>query len=241
LPAASAVSVPAPAERGRPAAPARWADLRLRAASAIALAALALGGWWLGGWAWRALVIVIAVGLAQEWLRLWRGRAAAAQMGGLAYIALGAAALAWLRDDPSAGRANVLFVLVVVWASDIGAYLAGRLIGGPRLAPRISPGKTWSGAAGGLAAAGLAGWLVAVWLGHAPPPRAPLIALVLGLVSQAGDLGESAAKRFVGAKDSGALIPGHGGLLDRLDGLLAAAPLAALLALWLGRGVVLWQ
>jgi phosphatidate cytidylyltransferase len=227
--------VPAPAERGR------WADLRLRAASAIVLAALALACWWLGGWAWRALVIVVALGLGQEWLRLWRGHAAWGAAGGLGYIAVSAAALAWLRADPAAGRANVLFVLLVVWASDIGAYLVGRWLGGPRLAPRLSPGKTWTGAAGGLAAAGLVGWLAAALLADPPALRAPLIALLLGLVSQAGDLAESTTKRHVGAKDSGALIPGHGGLLDRLDGLLAAGPLAALLALWLGRGVVLWQ
>ncbi|HET9020103.1 MAG TPA: phosphatidate cytidylyltransferase, partial [Acetobacteraceae bacterium] len=116
----------------------------------------------------------------------------------------------------------------------IGAYLSGRLVGGARLAPRISPGKTWSGAIGGLLAAALVG-------AAAGGGRGALVAAVLSVVAQAGDLAESAAKRRAGVKDSGRLIPGHGGVLDRLDALLAAAPAAALLALALGPGVALWE
>ena len=160
---------------------------------------------------------------------------------GLAYVAVAGAALLWLRDDPVAGRANVLFLLLVVWAGDIGAYLVGRWIGGPRLAPRISPGKTWSGAVGGLLAAVAAGLLAAHVLSDAATWRVVVVAAVLGIVAQAGDLLESFVKRRLAVKDSGHLIPGHGGLFDRLDGVLAAAPVAALLALTLGRGVVLWQ
>ena len=128
---------------------------------------------------------------------------------------------------------------MLVWASDIGAYLAGRAIGGPRLAPRISPGKTVSGACGGLLAAICIGIVVALWL--AAPSLWPeaSIAGLLGVVAQAGDLGESLVKRHFGVKDSGRLIPGHGGLLDRLDALLAVALAASLLALIEGRGVVL--
>jgi phosphatidate cytidylyltransferase len=161
---------------------------------------------------------------------------------GLPYIAPTALALLWLRDDPVAGWANVLFVLVLIWSSDIGAYLAGRLIGGPRLAPLISPGKTWSGAAGGLLAAIAFGWLTASLL-HSPvaPLRLVALAVCLGVVSQVGDLFESMLKRHFGVKDSGRLIPGHGGLLDRLDALLAVAPVAGALALLTGRGVVFWQ
>ena len=161
---------------------------------------------------------------------------------GFLYIAVGCVALLWLRADPLVGRANVLVLLLLVWASDVGAYAAGRAIGGPRLAPRISPGKTVSGAVGGLIAA------VAVGLGAAlvlsPPPhlpRAGLLAAALGIVAQAGDLFESWVKRRLGVKDSGTLIPGHGGLFDRLDAVLAVAPAAALLALWAGRGVAWWQ
>ncbi len=167
----------------------------------------------------------------------WRELAA-----GVPYLGLGVVSLLWLRDDSVAGLTNLLFLLLLVWASDIGAYLVGRVIGGPKLAPSVSPGKTWSGAAGGLAAAILAGVLVASLSRPAADfMRVGGIAAMLGIVAQAGDLLESLIKRRFGVKDSGSLIPGHGGLLDRLDALLIAAPVAALLALVAGRGVVLWQ
>ncbi len=161
---------------------------------------------------------------------------------GLPYIGLGAVAMIWLRADPAAGRADLLFILPLIWASDIGAYLAGRLVGGPRLAPRISPGKTWSGAAGGLAAA-IAVALVSATFLSAPASlgRVACLAAALGIIAQAGDLLESRIKRHFGVKDSSHLIPGHGGLLDRLDAVLTVAPIAAMLALAAGPGVVLWQ
>jgi phosphatidate cytidylyltransferase len=207
------------------------------AVPAVAIAAVGLGG------AAIALLLVgaIAVGLASGRIALGLG---------IPYIGLAGIALVWLRQDAVVGRWNVLFVIFVVWASDIGAYVAGRLIGGPKLAPRISPGKTWAGAAGGLiaaAAVGLAAGTVSAGAvdGGAVDAvsllRAALVAAALGVVSQAGDLGESAVKRRFGVKDSGGLIPGHGGLLDRLDGVLTAAPAAALIALALGPGVALWQ
>jgi phosphatidate cytidylyltransferase len=161
---------------------------------------------------------------------------------GIAYLGLGPLALAWLRDAPEVGRTNVIVLLLIVWASDIGGYIAGRAIGGPKLAPAISPGKTVSGAAGGLAAAVLVGAASAIWNGAAGIPwQAIALAALTGCVAQAGDLFESQVKRHFGVKDSGWLIPGHGGVLDRLDALIAAAPVAALLALLLGRGVVIWQ
>lgn len=164
---------------------------------------------------------------------------------GIPCIGAAVIALLWLRADPVAGLANVLFVVVVVCCSDIGAYLAGRAIGGRKLAPAISPGKTVSGAIGGLCAAALAGVAVAAWASPAgqngSPAHTAILAILLAVVAQAGDLAESWLKRKVGAKDSSHLIPGHGGLLDRLDALLAVAPVAAILALTLGRGVVLWQ
>jgi phosphatidate cytidylyltransferase len=160
---------------------------------------------------------------------------------GVLYIGLAGIALIELRHDGEAGRANVLFLFLVVWASDIGAYVAGRAMGGPKLWPAVSPNKTWSGAMGGLAAA------IAIGLGAALAftPGASFIAVVavavlLGVASQAGDLLESAIKRHFHVKDSSRLIPGHGGLLDRLDGVLAAAPVAALLSFALGQGRVLW-
>jgi len=185
----------------------------------------------------RWALVALVVGVAVAW---WLSGRRALGIGVL-YVGLASVALIWLRNDGAAGRANVLFLIVVVWASDIGAYAAGRLVGGPKLAPAISPGKTWSGAVGGLLAAVLVGEAAGQALGTAAYGRAALVAALLGLAAQGGDLLESAIKRRFGVKDSGRLIPGHGGLLDRLDGLLTAAPAAAALALMSGRGVAIWQ
>jgi phosphatidate cytidylyltransferase len=170
-------------------------------------------------------------------LVLWReGRFAAA---GLPYAGLGGLALLWLRLQAPHGLHDTLFVVLVVWGTDIAAYLAGRVIGGAKLAPRISPGKTWSGSIGGLAAAAaLGGALAAYWRSDAAIGVAA--ALGLSLAAQAGDLLESAIKRKLGVKDSGDTIPGHGGLFDRLDGFLAAAPLAAIFAFLAQGGGSLW-
>lgn len=160
---------------------------------------------------------------------------------GVLYIGLAGIALIELRHDTDAGQANVLFLFLIVWATDIGAYLAGRRFGGPKLWPAVSPNKTWSGAVGGLASALLVG--VACALFFQPGSSVPAIMLVAALLSaasQAGDLLESAIKRHFGVKDTSSLIPGHGGLLDRMDGVLAAAPVASLLAFFLGYGYTLW-
>jgi phosphatidate cytidylyltransferase len=168
---------------------------------------------------WRAFgalaVAALALGLAS------RRRAMAS---GFLYIALPTFALlslAWVW------MALVLWVFVVTWATDTLAYVAGRAIGGPKLAPRISPNKTWAGLFGGVAGAALGGWLLASWFEMA------LLFLWLGgpmgAVAQAGDLYESWVKRRAGVKDSGTLLPGHGGVLDRLDGLLAVALATTLL------------
>ena len=121
----------------------------------------------------------------------------------------------------------VLWLFFITWATDIFAYFAGRAIGGPKLAPRISPNKTWAGLAGGVAGAAALGWATATWFEM--EPFFLWMGGPLGLVAQAGDLYESWEKRRAGVKDSGALLPGHGGVLDRLDGLLAAAAAAVLL------------
>ena len=229
----------------------RWGDLRIRVASAVVLAPVALVCIWQGGVAFALLVAAAALGLAFEWLALCRQPVArrggvALRAAGLLFVALAAVSLLFLRADPVVGRADVVFVVVVVWAADIGAYLVGRMLGGPRLAPRISPGKTWSGGLGGLAAAVAAGLVVAAFLaeplGSAGTGwRTAVVAAAIAVVGQAGDLLESFVKRRLEVKDSGHLIPGHGGLFDRLDAILAAAVAAAALALVLGRGVVLWQ
>ncbi len=151
---------------------------------------------------------------------------------GVVYVGLAGIGLIWLRGDTEFGRAAVLFVVLIVWAADIGAYLLGRLVGGPRLAPAISPNKTWSGAFGGLAAAVGAGiGVAAAFDPEARQLQVAALAALLGLASIAGDLLESAIKRHFHVKDSSALIPGHGGLLDRVDGLLAAVPAACAVAL----------
>jgi phosphatidate cytidylyltransferase len=164
-----------------------------------------------------------ALGLARQ--HRWLGF-------GVVYLGAAGLALLALRNSPLGG-ADVLFVLLIVWASDIGAYFAGRTFGGPKLAPAISPNKTWSGAFGGLIAAMAVGVTLAMVAGSEgrAPVTAAGIAAVLGLASQLGDLFESWIKRRYNVKDSSSLIPGHGGLLDRLDGVLVAAPVAVLLGL----------
>lgn len=142
---------------------------------------------------------------------------------GIAYAGLSGFTLAMLRDDDRSGLVAMLFLFAVVWATDIFAYFVGRAIGGPKLAPSISPGKTQSGALGGLAGGVAAGVLLAAAAGAGNLAALGLVALFLSIVSQAGDLFESWIKRRHGCKDSGAVIPGHGGVMDRVDGLVAAA------------------
>jgi phosphatidate cytidylyltransferase len=225
----------------RPEPDPRWGDLRRRTLSAAILAPAALVCVWIGGAVFAAVVAAGFALLITEWTRLcWHARVPWMFLGGAIWIALGAAALWWLRADPRVGLGNLLFLLLVVWASDIGAYLTGRLVGGPKLVPHISPGKTWAGTLGGIVAAVLVG-CAAGWLSPTGEPvRAAVAAAVLCVIGQLGDLAESWAKRRCGVKDSGTLIPGHGGLLDRVDALLAVAPVGALLAVCVGRGVLLW-
>jgi phosphatidate cytidylyltransferase len=151
--------------------------------------------------------------------------------GGLIYAGLTGIALSEIRDDDFRGFAVMLFVFATVWATDILAYFVGRAIGGPKLAPRISPGKTWSGAIGGAVAAVIAGSAVVWYYFLGIGLRVALIALLLSICSQAGDLFESFIKRRFGVKDSSHLIPGHGGVMDRVDGLIFACFAAFLLAI----------
>jgi phosphatidate cytidylyltransferase len=169
---------------------------------------------------------------------LWRaGRFAAS---GLPYAALGGIALLWLRVGVPNGFGDTLMVVAVIWGTDIGAYLVGRVVGGKKLAPKISPGKTWSGSIGGFVIGALAGG-VAVAAMHGNVTLAILIGAAISVAAQAGDLAESAIKRKLGVKDSGDTIPGHGGLFDRLDGFLAAAPIAVILLSLLQGGSPLWR
>ena len=150
---------------------------------------------------------------------------------GILYAGLTAIALAEIRDDNLVGFVVMLFVFATVWATDIFAYFIGRALGGPKLAPRISPGKTWSGAIGGVIAAVIAGTGVAWSFFPGTGLRVVCVALLLSVCSQAGDLFESFVKRRFGVKDSSHLIPGHGGVMDRVDGLIFACFAAFLLAI----------
>ncbi|MDE1174562.1 MAG: phosphatidate cytidylyltransferase [Parvibaculaceae bacterium] len=177
--------------------------------------------------------------------RIWRRQPLLPVILAHVYLAVPLVALIWFRMDPSYGLAAVLWLLAVVWATDIFAYAAGRTIGGPKLAPSISPGKTWAGLAGGMAGALVVGLATGFVLGGGPGFILPLLSVMLAVAAQAGDLFESALKRRAGVKDSSRLIPGHGGILDRVDGLVAAASIAALVALLHGgptpgAGVLIW-
>ncbi|SFU74151.1 phosphatidate cytidylyltransferase [Bradyrhizobium arachidis] len=164
---------------------------------------------------------------------------------GFAYAAAALLASILVRKDLANGFSALMFVLLVVWATDIGGYFAGRSIGGPKLWPRVSPKKTWSGALGGfMASLAVAGGFAACGIGKAIPLL--LVSAILSVVSQAGDLFESAVKRRFGVKDSSHLIPGHGGLMDRLDGFVAAILMAWIIgfvrhgAHSAGSGLMVW-
>lgn len=159
---------------------------------------------------------------------------------GALYIGIPVVALLWLRHDPVYGMVTIFWLLAVVWATDTGALFAGRSIGGPKLAPAISPNKTWSGFFGGIAAAVAVSLIAALWYGAAVLPII-VAGIALSIVSQLGDLLESRVKRYLNVKDSGSIIPGHGGLFDRVDGLLAAAPVLAAIYLVVGGGSALWR
>jgi phosphatidate cytidylyltransferase len=164
----------------------------------------------------------------------------------VAYAAAAFFGPALLRADGELGLAALLFVFAVVWASDIFAYFVGRAVGGALLCPRLSPKKTWAGAIGGAVGAVAAGGALAYAIGIGNLAASGAVALLLSIVSQIGDLFESAVKRHFAVKDASGLIPGHGGLMDRLDGFLFAALAGALIGIFrLGvdapaRGLLLW-
>lgn len=189
-------------------------------AAAMSLA-VALGLWFVAP-TWLTLVFALCAAVVIGVWEIWRGSRCWSAIG-LAYAALPFFALVSLRGETIDGLNALLFVFACVWAADTLAYFAGRTIGGPKLAPRISPKKTWAGFAGGVVGSVLAGPALLWALGLAPSTRAGLAAIGLSLMSQGGDLFESWIKRRFGVKDSGTLIPGHGGVLDRIDGLIFAA------------------
>ena len=207
------------------------------------VAALAVAGLCLAIGRIDAALMVLAVGLVAVASIAPERRSWAAA--GFFYAAAAEIASVLVRLDPVKGFAALMFVLLIVWVTDIGGYFAGRGIGGPKLWPRVSPKKTWAGAIGGFAAS----LAVAAALPRsisAKSGRCCCLAGVLSVVSQLGDLFESAVKRRFGVKDSSHIIPGHGGLLDRLDGFVAAVVVAALFGFLrggadgVGRGLMVW-
>ncbi len=216
---------------GRP-GPMGWA-----LAVVVSLAALLVAPW--QGWALLlpvagavAAIVLFGVG----WRRsLWIAV-------GCLYIGLPVVCLVWVRMET--GWEVLVWLFLVVWATDIGAYGFGRWIGGPRLWPAVSPNKTWAGFVGGIGCAAVVGLAGALGLAGGLEGRdawvLALLALLLGIVSQGGDLFESAFKRRFRVKDSSDLIPGHGGLLDRVDGLIAATPLMAVAVLLEQGGITRW-
>lgn len=188
----------------------------------------------LAGWLepLRGVVLIVMTTLLAAIARPLPGRSRLWMPLGALYILLPQFALITLREQ---GRGALLWALMLVWATDSAAYFSGRLIGGPKLAPRVSPNKTWAGLFGGMVAAGLVGWAI----GARDPANALFLASVsalLAVLAQAGDLTESGLKRYFGVKDSSNLIPGHGGFFDRLDGVLFVAPAVAILLLSSSKG-----
>lgn len=235
-------------------------DLPVRLGSAVVMLVVSAGALWLGGWFWTGFVGLLALGVLWEWNRLVGrfGVSAASEtlwfFGGVIYIGGAALAMLALRNGPmflpvdgqSFGYAplEVLFGYIApIIAVDAGAYFAGRAIGGPKIAPKISPSKTWAGLGGGALAAGLVG-LGNELADFGPAAGSPgydiaslalalLAGLLIAVVAQSGDFFESWMKRRAGVKDSSSLIPGHGGLFDRLDGFLAVFFMLFVIALGL--------
>lgn len=187
-----------------------------------------------------ALVVLLAGAASVAALALFLGRPVIWPVLGLVYVALPCATAIWLREQGAHGMSVVLWSLVIVWATDTGAYLFGKSIGGSRLAPRISPKKTWAGLIGGTACGTLAGGAFAAITGLASIVILAGLSFILTFAAHAGDLAESAIKRHFQVKDSGTLIPGHGGILDRVDGLVFVWPVMVVLSLLHGGAILPW-
>ena len=227
----------------------RKSDLGVRVLSAVVMVAVAGTALWLGDWIWGAFVALVALGAFLEWSRLIMAFARSGfvrfvwHLAGLFYIGMAGLVIVVLRWSPF-GLGPLAVILATVIAVDVGAYLFGRTFGGPKIAPSISPSKTWSGLGGGILGAVI---VMLVTIGLLADSSASLsdavlalgVAALAALVAQVGDFFESWMKRRAGVKDSGNLLPGHGGLLDRLDGLLAVLFVFGLVAQlnglsWLG-------
>ncbi|HEX8842161.1 MAG TPA: phosphatidate cytidylyltransferase, partial [Sphingomicrobium sp.] len=179
-----------------------------------------------GGMLFAVFVAAVATAIYYEWMRIVRGWGPVWAVGGFFYALLPALSILWVRERDPHGLVLLIWVFLVTWSTDIGAYFAGRAFGKRKLAPSISPGKTVEGLFGGVVAATVIGAAWGLWTGLGRPLL--VLAPLFALSAQAGDLFESAMKRRAGIKDSGTWLPGHGGVLDRLDGLVPVAVLTAL-------------
>jgi len=217
-----------------PAAPrtAGFSNLVLRVISSVVLAPIAILAAWIGGVPFVAFWTVAASIVLWEWSALVKNASQADKslgwfagwmVAGLVYAGVLLLCPIVLRGDPALGFVAMLFLFAIVWVTDIAAYFVGRAVGGPKLWPAVSPKKTCSGAIGGTLGGVAAGILVVKLAGLVVAPMLVIVALALSVAAQLGDLLESAIKRHFGAKDAGQLIPGHGGLMDRLDSVLPSA------------------
>lgn len=226
----------------------RLGNLATRIISALILAPIAVAAAYVGGIYFTAFFALAATAVLWEWTALvalasnrWIWMAA-----GVAYAGVLLLAPISLRVDDQFGFSAVLFIFAVVWATEVMAYFAGRAIGGPKLAPAVSPKKTWSGAIAGIVSAMIIAAIAARYVPGTHALALVAVAFVLSVSSQGGDLFESAIKRRFGAKDAGRLIPGHGGVMDRLDGFWAAALVAIVIGVMRGgfdapaRGLLIW-
>ena len=217
-----------------------------RVLSALVLAPIAIAAVYFDGWLFRAFWAIAAAAVLWEWVGLVGLRNYGWVFAGLLYALAMFLAPVVLREDAHFGMTAIFLLFAIVWTTDIVGYFAGRAIGGPKLAPSISPKKTWSGAIAGLAVAVLIVVLATRFVPQAKIGVLVILTIVLSVVSQAGDLAESALKRRFDAKDASQIIPGHGGVMDRLDGFWAAVLCAAIIGVAHGgfpepgRGLLIW-
>ena len=211
--------------------------LAVAASLGAATAVLAMLEQYIAALALLALGAVVAAGASRSSGKSTQILAAL----GVPYVGLMAIAAVWLRDEPSMGHATVLWLMFVVFATDSAGFTVGRLVGGPRLIPKISPSKTWSGLAGGILAAAAIGLITAQLTGQNSLLQLAGLSACLALVAQFGDFIESSLKRYFYVKDAGGLIPGHGGFLDRMDGFLVVTPAVAFLTWIFGGSPLTWR